>query len=120
MPFLLPPPSTTFGNISTADPNNHTHYLIERAVQALDYNDTLGQPNWASWSLTAADLGDAPRSSVFFVETNLPATFYRVGTGEYARSAYDRGHLCPSPGIAAPAASPSTRAARPACPHRKP
>ena len=80
---------------ATADTNNHSHYLIERPVQTLDYNDTLGLPNWASWNLTASDLGTNSRST-FLVDTNLPPNFYRVGTGEYAGSGYDRGHLCPS------------------------
>ena len=81
---------------ATADANNHSHYLIQRAVEALDYNDSLGVPNWASWDLTASDIGSSGRSPVFFVDTNLPAGFYKVGTGEYSGSGYDRGHLCPS------------------------
>jgi DNA/RNA endonuclease G (NUC1) len=81
---------------ASADTNNHDHYLLERAVEAIDYSDNLGEPNWASWDLTAADLGSADRSPVFFVDTDLPPNFYRVGTGEYSGSGYDRGHLCPS------------------------
>lgn len=81
---------------ATADTNNHDHYLIQRPVQALDYNDARGQPNWASWDLSAADLGPVTRSTLFFVDTNLPANFYHVGIGEYSGSGYDRGHLCPS------------------------
>ncbi len=39
------------GNPSSAstDTNNHDHYLIQRTVEAIDYNDNLGEPNWASW-----------------------------------------------------------------------
>lgn len=81
---------------ATADTNNHAHYLIQRTVEALDYNDSRGEPNWASWDLTAGDIGDSGRSTKFFVDTNLPSGFYRVGTGEYSGSGYDRGHLCPS------------------------
>ena len=33
---------------ATADTNNHNHYFIQRPVQAMDYNDNLGQANWAS------------------------------------------------------------------------
>src|SRR6266498_2985173 len=80
---------------ATADTNDHNHYLIQRPVQAMDYNDNRGQPNWASWDLTASDIGSSGRS-VFFVDTNLPTNFYKVGTGEYSGSGYDRGHLCPS------------------------
>lgn len=81
---------------ATADTNNHDHYLIQRTVEALDYNDHRGLPNWASWDLTADDLGTNSRSSTFFTDTNLPAGFYRVKSSDYTHSGYDRGHLCPS------------------------
>lgn len=85
------------GNPSSAiaDTNNHEHYLIQRTVEALDYNDNRGQPNWASWDLTAGDIGTNSRSS-FITDTNLPANFYRVTPNDYLNSGYDRGHLCPS------------------------
>src|ERR1700729_1306279 len=63
---------------ATADTNNHDHYLIQRTVEALDYSDNLGEPVWASWDLTSADVGSASRSSSFFTDTNLPADFYHV------------------------------------------
>jgi DNA/RNA endonuclease G (NUC1) len=78
------------------DPNNHSHYLIQRSVEAMDYNDTLGQPNWCSWDLTAADIGTVTRSTTFYTDTNLPSGFHRVTTSEYTYSGYDRGHMCPS------------------------
>ena len=81
---------------ATADTNNHDHYLIQRPVQALDYNDNRGLPNWASWDLTASDLGTNSRSTTFFTDTNLPPNFYRVKSGDYTHSGYDRGHMCPS------------------------
>jgi uncharacterized repeat protein (TIGR01451 family) len=81
---------------ATADPNNHTHYLIQRTVEALDYNDILGEPNWASWDLTASDVGSSGRSSSFFTDTNLPPGFYEVTTSDYTGSGFDRGHMCPS------------------------
>jgi len=28
---------------ATADTNNHTHFLIQRPIEAMDYNDTLGE-----------------------------------------------------------------------------
>ncbi len=86
------------GNPSNAisDTNNHSHYLIQRSVQALDYSDTLRQPNWASWNLTVADLGSSGRSGSFSMDTSLPANFYRVKSTDYTGSGYDRGHLCPS------------------------
>ena len=85
------------GNPSNAssDTNNHDHYLIQRTVEAMDYNDNNGLPNWASWNLTTNDLGTSGRSN-FSVDTNLPPNFFWVGTGAYSGSGYDRGHLCPS------------------------
>src|SRR5260221_7601657 len=64
---------------ATADTNNHTHYLIQRAIEALDYNDTLGEANWTSWDLTAGDANSAvARQDSFAADTNLPAGFYQV------------------------------------------
>jgi uncharacterized protein (TIGR02597 family) len=86
------------GNPSGAitDPNNHTHYLIQRTVEAMDYSDKLGQPNWASWDLTSTDVGSSGRSSSFFVDTNLPGSFTNhIGNGTFG-GGYDRGHMCPS------------------------
>ena len=39
------------GNPSGAvsDPRNHTHYLTQRRVFAMDYDDQNGEPNWVSW-----------------------------------------------------------------------
>jgi DNA/RNA endonuclease G (NUC1) len=79
-----------------ADTNNHSHFLIQRTVEALDYNDTYGEPNWASWDLTAGDVGNSGRSTKFFQDTNLPPNFHEVGPNDYSGSAYDRGHMCPS------------------------
>jgi DNA/RNA endonuclease G (NUC1) len=87
------------GNPSSAaaNTNNHAHYLIQRTIEAIDYNDTLGEPNWASWDLTAGDAnGAVNRQESFAADTNLPAGFHQVGINDYAHSGYDRGHLCPS------------------------
>jgi len=86
------------GNPSNAasDPTNHSHYLILRTVEAIDYNDSLGLPNWASWDLTSSDLGSSGRSPNFLTDTNLPPGFYQVTTSDYSGAGYDRGHMCPS------------------------
>jgi DNA/RNA endonuclease G (NUC1) len=81
---------------AVADTNNHNHYLIQRSVEAFDYNDNHRQPNWASWHLTTDDTGSSGRSGSFFVDTNLPPNFTRVQTSDYSGSGYDRGHMCPS------------------------
>ena len=81
---------------ATADTNNNNHFLIQRTVEAIDYNDNLREPNWASWDLTASDVGTSGRSPNFFLDTNLPANFYEVKPTDYSGSGYDRGHMCPS------------------------
>jgi endonuclease G len=83
----------------TADPNNHSHYLIQRSVESIDYSDTNGCPNWASWDLTASDVGLIDRSDAWAVDTSLPPGFRNIGTGTYGTvngTSYDRGHMCPS------------------------
>ncbi len=89
------------GNPSGAivNTNNHDHYLIQRPVEALDYSDNLGEPVWASWDLTASDVGTNARSTTFFTDTNLPPNFYRVTDNDYngvGAINFNRGHLCPS------------------------
>lgn len=79
-----------------ANTNDHSHFLIQRTVEAIDYNDALGEPNWASWDLAIGDVGDSGRSSSFFTDTNLPSNFYHVTSSDYKNSGYDRGHMCPS------------------------
>ncbi|MGZ5545382.1 MAG: DNA/RNA non-specific endonuclease, partial [Limisphaerales bacterium] len=81
---------------ATTDPNNHSHYLIQRTVEAIDYSDSNGEPNWSSWDLTAADIGSSGRSSSFFTDSTLPSGFYHVTSSDYTSSGYDRGHNCPS------------------------
>ena len=85
------------GNPSSAatDSNNHEHYLIQRRVFAMDYDDKTGEPNWVSWDLTAEDIGPTKRSS-FHTDNELPATFYHVKDADYKGSGFDRGHMCPS------------------------
>ena len=82
-----------------ADTNNHNHYLIQRRVEAIDYCDNLGEPVWASWDLTAGDIGGSGRNSTFYTDTNLPPNFHRVTTADYngvGNIDFNRGHLCPS------------------------
>ena len=84
---------------ATADTNNHDHYLIQRSVEAIDYSDHLGEPNWASWDLTASDIGNSGRSGSFFTDTNLPSDFYWVTDNDYdgvGNIDFNRGHMCPS------------------------
>jgi uncharacterized repeat protein (TIGR01451 family) len=81
---------------ATVDPTNHDHYLIQRTVEAIDYSDHLGEPNWASWDLTLSDIGSSGRCGSFYTDTTLPSGFYEVPENSYSGSGYDRGHMCPS------------------------
>ena len=67
---------------ATSDTNNHDQFLIQRTVEAFDYNDNRGLPNWASRDLTAADVGTSGRSDLFFLDSNLPPNFNCVVIGE--------------------------------------
>jgi endonuclease G len=68
---------------ATNDPNNHFHYLIQRTVEAIDYSDTNGCPNWASWDLTTADISGVSRTDAYAQDTNLPSGFRIIGNGTY-------------------------------------
>ena len=85
------------GNPTSAavDANNHTHYLIQRAQYAMDYNDTTCQANWVSWSYTSTDTGGTSRQDSYRADTNLPDGFTRIGSATFG-TGYDRGHMCPS------------------------
>jgi DNA/RNA endonuclease G (NUC1) len=89
------------GNPSNAiaNTNNYDHYLVQRTIEALDYSSNLGEPVWASWDLTAADVGTNARSAIFFTDTNLPPNFNRLTDSDYngdSTVGINRGHLCPS------------------------
>ena len=89
------------GNLSgaTTDTNNHTHYLIQRTVETIDYSDTNGCPNWTSWDLTTADISGVTRTDAYATDTNLPSNFRTIGNGTFGTvngTSYDRGHMCPS------------------------
>lgn len=81
---------------ATSNPNNHEHYLIQRSVFAMDYDDKKGEPNWVSWDLTVEDIGPAKRTPVFHADAELPANFHHITSADYIRSGFDRGHMCPS------------------------
>ena len=84
---------------ATNDPNNHFHYLIQRTVEAIDYSDTNGCPNWASWDLTTADDCCVSRTDAYAQDTSLPSGFRKITNGTYGTvngTSYDRGHMCPS------------------------
>ncbi|TXK29677.1 DNA/RNA non-specific endonuclease [Pontibacter qinzhouensis] len=72
------------------------NYLLEKPQYSLSYNSYRGTPNWVSWHLSSAWLGDAPRQDNFRADNTLPANFYKVVSTDYTGSGFDRGHNCPS------------------------
>jgi endonuclease G len=85
------------GNASgaTDDPANANNYLITRDQYVLSYNRDDGIPNWVSWHLSVADMGDVERSE-FQPDPSLPNGWYQVRPSDYTNSGYDRGHMAPS------------------------
>ena len=61
----------------------------------LSYDNDKCEPNWVSWRVTDADLGDAPRKQVFDPDGDLPVGFNVVKTSDYSGFGFDRGHMCP-------------------------
>ncbi len=77
-------------------PEPKDHHLIERPQFVLSYSDTKKGPNWVSWNLTKADIGNAKRQTSFEPDPLLPKSFARVKHSDYNGSGFDRGHMCPS------------------------
>lgn len=91
-------PNVALGNPSdaTADASNKNNYLLVKPQYVLSYSDERGGPNWVSWRLVAADIGDVERQNNFHPEPALPAGFKRVTPDDYTGSGFDRGHVCNS------------------------
>ena len=70
--------------------------LLDETAFLLSYSPRRRGPNWVEWRLTAEDTGHARRPSRFRADRALPRGLFRVQPEDYAHSAYDRGHLCPS------------------------
>jgi len=77
-----------------ADPADD--YLMDKGSYVLSYNAARRVANWVSWYLNRSLLGSAHRRDKFLADDSLPPGFVRVSAHDYARSGYDRGHLCPS------------------------
>lgn len=86
----------TLGNPSAAATTDRNNYLIDKGTYAVSYNASRGGPNWSGWHLSTAWKGSASRSNLFMPEPAIPAGAYRVTTGDYTNTGFDRGHLCPS------------------------
>ncbi|HLM60466.1 MAG TPA: DNA/RNA non-specific endonuclease [Pyrinomonadaceae bacterium] len=81
---------------ATTDIANENNYLMIKPQYALSYNRSRATPNWVSWRLDSTWIGTAPRQDDFRPDPQLPADWYRVTTGDYTGSGYDRGHMVAS------------------------
>ena len=108
-PSVSPTPTTSvlpstssvhlmFGNPTnaTSDLTSPDNYLMVKPQYALSYNRSKGIPNWVSWQLSSAWLGDAPRQDDFRPDASLPANWTRVTPSDYTNSGFDRGHMTSS------------------------
>jgi endonuclease G, mitochondrial len=88
----------TMGNPSGALTNTSfaNNYLLVKPQYALSYNNSRLSANWVSWQLNSSWLGSAPRQDDFRADTTLPSSWYRVVTGNFTGSGFDRGHMTPS------------------------
>jgi endonuclease G len=89
----IPDLNARFGLPSDADKTKHDDYLMDKKYFVLSYNNKLGIPNWVSWRLVKDDIGSHPRFP-FHPDEELPEGFKKVVTGDYARTGFDRGHMC--------------------------
>jgi len=83
------------GNPSGANAGDRNNYLMVKPYFVLSYDNDKCEPNWVSWRVTDADLGDAPRKQVFDPDGDLPVGFNVVKTSDYSGFGFDRGHMCP-------------------------
>lgn len=85
----------TLGNPSSAG-TSFSNLLLVKSQYATSHNCFRGTPNWVSWQLNRSWLGSAPRQDDFRADNTLPSNCYRVVTGDYTGSGFDRGHMAPS------------------------
>jgi endonuclease G len=83
------------GNPSGAA-NAFDNYLVEKEQYTLSYNSYRGTPNWVSWHLSRAWMGNTDRQDDFRADQSLHTTFYKVTPADYTNSGFDRGHNTPS------------------------
>jgi endonuclease G len=74
------------------DANSSDDLILSKRQYTVSYNCAKGRPNWVSWDLNKTHYGDAPRATSFTSDGSLPTGCYRVVTGDYTNSGYDRGH----------------------------
>ncbi|MGI4762471.1 MAG: DNA/RNA non-specific endonuclease [Janthinobacterium lividum] len=96
--------ATRDGNLALGNPsgavtdatNYPNNYLLAKSQYTMSYSRDQGKPNWVSWHLSAAWLGNTSRQDNFAADAALPSAWYHVGSTSYSGSGFDRGHNCPS------------------------
>ena len=72
------------------------HFLIERDIYTISYNNETHNPNWVSWHLDYDDFKTGGRHDSFRADDSLPAEWYKVDERAFKGSGFARGHMCPS------------------------
>jgi len=80
-------------NASASDPNN---YMLVNNYMIISYSRDRGIPNWVSWRISKADLGQLDREDSFRPDDRLPKGWTRITPTDYTGSGFDRGHVCPN------------------------
>lgn len=89
--LLLGNPSNAVANTNSPD-----NYLMTLPYYTESYNRSKSEPNWVSWYVSTASLGDVERINNFRPNTSLPKGWYEVQQYSYSGSGFERGHNCPS------------------------
>lgn len=76
--------------------SNKPEIILKRTAYTVSYNIETKCPNYVAWSLYPERLqGDVKRTNNFTPDEEIDEA-YRIETGDYRRSGYDRGHMCPA------------------------
>jgi endonuclease G len=87
---------TTLGLPSPASTENPDDFLAVKDGYVISYNASRKVPNWASWELNSAYLGDTERQDDYREDDTLPPELDQASLDDYSGSGFDRGHMCPS------------------------
>ena len=87
---------TTLGIPEAATASDPVHALLVKTQYVTSFDSTRKNPRWTSWELTTAWIGNTGRTGSFGPDPDLPSSFPQATNSDYARSGYERGHICPS------------------------
>ncbi|MDB5195908.1 MAG: sugar-non-specific nuclease NucA [Flaviaesturariibacter sp.] len=91
-PLYLGNPTNAQTNVLLSD-----NYLLDEKYYKVAYSSSRSIPVWVGWHLQSDDFpGTASRQDDFRGNPKLPSNWYRVETGNYSSSGFDRGHNLPS------------------------